>query len=75
MSKVDAKACKEEFETLLRSTGREGVEGLLEDLNTQGFFEAPASAGHHLNVEGGLALHSLNACKAALAVWEGMKAI
>ncbi len=75
MAKVDAKACKEEFETLLRSTGREGVDGLLEDLESQGFFEAPASAGHHLNVEGGLALHSLNACKAALAVWEGMKAV
>ncbi len=37
MAKVDAKACKEEFETLLRSTGREGVDGLLEDLESQGF--------------------------------------
>ena len=39
------------------------------------FFEAPASAGHHLNVKGGLVLHSLNTCKAALAVWEGMQKV
>lgn len=68
MVKVDAKACKEEFVTLLRSTGRPGIDDMIADLETMGFFEAPASAGHHLNVEGGLVLHSLNACKAALAV-------
>lgn len=73
--KIDSKACQEEFCSLLRSTGREGVEGLIEDITYQGFFEAPASAGHHLNVEGGLAQHSLNSCKAALAVWEGMKTV
>lgn len=72
---MDSKACQEEFCSLLRSTGREGVEGLIEDITNQGFFEAPASAGHHLNVEGGLAQHSLNSCKAALAVWEGMKTV
>lgn len=73
--KIDSTACQEEFCSLLRSTGREGVEGLIEDITNQGFFEAPASAGHHLNVEGGLAQHSLNSCKAALAVWEGMKTV
>lgn len=72
MVKVDAKACKEEFVTLLRSTGRPGIDDMIADLETMGFFEAPASAGHHLNVEGGLVLHSLNACKAALAVAESM---
>lgn len=64
---------KEEFLEMLRSTGREGVEGVIEDLESQGFFTAPASAGHHLNTEGGLVEHSLNTAKAALAVWEGMK--
>ena len=38
-----------------------------------GFFTAPASANHHLNVEGGLLEHSLNTCKAALAIYEGLK--
>ena len=70
---IDTEKCKEEFCKLLRSTGREGVEDVIADLEEQGFFKAPASAGHHLNVEGGLALHSLNTGKAALMVWEGMK--
>lgn len=69
----DTKTAKEDFLELLRSTGREGVEGVIEDLEEQGFFTAPASAGHHLNTEGGLVEHSLNTAKAALAVWEGMK--
>ena len=38
-----------------------------------GFFEAPASAGHHLNVAGGLCQHSLNVCHAALMIYEGME--
>ena len=66
---------KEEFVTLLKSTGREGVDDVIEELERLGFFSAPASAGHHLNVEGGLVQHSLNTCKAAFAIWEGMKAL
>lgn len=64
---------KEEFLTLLRSTEREGIEDLIEALEEMGFFTAPASANHHLNVEGGLLEHSLNTCKAALAIYEGLK--
>ena len=71
--KVDIKANKEEFFELLRSTKRDGIEDVITDLEELGFFTAPASAGHHLNVEGGLVLHSINTCKAALAIWEGMK--
>lgn len=70
---IDIAKVKEEFVELLRSTNREGVDDLLEDLEKDGFFKAPASAGHHLNVEGGLVLHSLNTAKAALMVYEGMK--
>lgn len=66
---------KDEFIELLRSTNREGVEDLLEGLEKIGFFTAPASATHHLNIEGGLVQHSLNTCKAALMVWEGMIAL
>lgn len=71
--KVDIKANKEEFLELLRSTKRDGIEDVITDLEGLGFFTAPASAGHHLNVEGGLVLHSINTYKAALAIWEGMK--
>ena len=70
---IDIKKNKETFLELLRSTNRKGVEGMIEDLEEMGFFNAPASAGHHLNVEGGLVQHSLNTCRAALMVWEGMK--
>lgn len=62
-----------EFEELLRSTQRDGVEDMLAWLNENNFFEEPASSNHHLNVEGGLVQHSLNTCHAALAVWEGMQ--
>ena len=70
---MDKKEMKEEFLQLLRSTEREGVEDLTEALEEMGFFTAPASANHHLNVEGGLLEHSLNTCKAALAIYEGLK--
>ncbi|MGN0068047.1 MAG: HD domain-containing protein [Bacteroides sp.] len=70
---MDRKEMKEEFLNLLRSTEREGVEDLIEALEEMGFFTAPASANHHLNVEGGLLEHSLNTCKAALAIYEGLK--
>ena len=63
---------KEEFVSLLKSTERPGMDDVIKDLEELGFFEAPASAGHHLNVAGGLVEHSLNTCKAALAVYEGM---
>lgn len=66
---------KTEFLELLRSTKREGVEETIEDLENLGFFEAPASAGHHLNKKGGLVLHSLNTCKAALAIFDAMKVL
>ncbi len=66
---------KEEFLQLLRSTERPGVEDAIEYIDQLGFFTAPASAGHHLNTEGGLVEHSVNTCKAALKVWEGIKEI
>ena len=57
---------KEVFCNLLRSTKREGIENVINELEQIGFFEAPASAGHHLNCNGGLLEHSLNVCSAAL---------
>ena len=66
---------KEEFLSLRASTERRGMDDGIKDLEERGFFEAPASAGHHLNVAGGLVEHSLNTCKAALAVYEGMQKI
>ena len=69
---IDKKANHAEFEALLRSVNRDGMDYVIEDLEKDGFFDAPASAGHHLNVPGGLCEHSLNVCRAALKVWEAM---
>ena len=46
---IDIKADKAEFIGLLKSTGREGMDYVISDLEDLGFFDAPASAGHHLN--------------------------
>lgn len=70
---MDLKKNKEEFVELLRSTQREGVEEVIAELESMGFFTAPASSNHHLNTEGGLVQHSLNTCHVALKIWEGMK--
>lgn len=73
MDTIDIKKNKAECLALLRSTGREGMEDMIIDLEKMGYFIAPASSHHHLNVEGGLVQHSLNTYRAALAIWEGMK--
>ncbi len=69
---MDLLVNKQEFINLLKSTGREGVEYIIEDLEELGFFEAPASSKFHLNEKGGLVQHSLNVCKVALKVRDTM---
>ena len=68
MGKIDIEANKAEFIKLLKSTGREGVDELVEmlDEGKMHFFTAPASTRFHLDHDGGLVEHSLNVCKAAL---------
>lgn len=51
---------KEVFIDLLKSTNREGVDNLINWLETSDFFIAPASTKYHLSCEGGLLEHSLN---------------
>ena len=53
----------EEFENLLLSTKREGVEALLEFIRKSDFYTAPASTRFHSCHEGGLLEHSLNVYK------------
>lgn len=53
---------KEKYLTLLRSTKREGMENLINYLETKSdFFTAPASTKYHGAYEGGLLEHSLDA--------------
>ena len=63
---------KKEFCELLRGTQREGVEYVIEDLESLGFFDAPASTRFHLNYDGGLCEHSLNVCKVGMMLREQM---
>lgn len=52
---------KEKFLEICRSTiRRDGINNLLEWLETSDFFIAPASTKYHGNYEGGLCEHSLN---------------
>ena len=72
MTKQEIETYKAEFISLLKSTGREGVDDLIEmlDEGKMHFFTAPASVNHHLNSDGGLLMHSLNTCKAGLQLRE-----
>lgn len=51
---------KERFIALCKETNRDGMDGLLEWLETSDFYKSPASARFHGNYEGGLLEHSLN---------------
>lgn len=51
---------KDRIESLLLSTKREGMYGLLMWMDENGFYQMPCSGGNHLAKEGGLAEHSLN---------------
>lgn len=68
MSEINIKENRERFVEILRSTGRDGIEYIIEDLDTWGFFDAPASVRNHFNFPGGLALHSLNVYDMAMAI-------
>ena len=59
---------KVRFIELLRSTGRQGIEEVINYLEKSGFFTAPASTKHHLNFEGGLMEHSMNVYDMAMAL-------
>lgn len=59
---------KERFISILRSTGRRGVETVITNLEELGFFKAPASTIFHLNQPGGLLQHSLNVYDEAVKI-------
>lgn len=72
LEKFEIESNKQEFITLLRSTGREGVDDLIQflDEGRNHFFTAPASTRFHGNYDGGLVEHSLNVCHAGLNLRE-----
>lgn len=64
---------KDEFNTLLRSTNRPGVDNLIAWLEKTDFYVAPASQGYHGCFPGGLLSHSLNVYHAAVKLREAYK--
>lgn len=61
---------KEQIIETLKSTGREGIEDFIYEMELNGFFDAPCSGGNHLCKIGGLAEHSLNVYKTAVKLAE-----
>ena len=61
---------KDRFISILKETGRENIDYVIEDLEALGFFEAPASVKNHYNFPGGLVRHSLNVYDMAVALRE-----
>jgi len=66
---------KELFITLLRGTGRKGIDNVIDGIEKLGFFKAPASAKHHLAEEGGLLQHSLNVYAQAVMISGDQKSL
>lgn len=63
------------FESLLMSTGRSGMDKVIEYLRKTDFYIAPASAKYHSNYDTGLLDHSLMVYNLAEAFFEKMKMI
>ena len=59
MTQEEQLANRERFEALLRQTGREGVENVIDYLRKNDFYALPSSLHRHHNWEGGLAQHCL----------------
>lgn len=61
------------FNRLVSNIDREGIMELLDHLEDCGYFEAPASGGHHLAEKGGLLQHSLNVTRIALTIYDKLE--
>ena len=53
---------------------REGIEKLMDYLETTDFYTAPSSGSYHLNEDGGLCKHSLNVFETAVKVYDNVVA-
>lgn len=54
------------FERLLRLTGKNGIEQLIQYYRNSDFYTTWASSSYHCNYKGGLLQHSLNVCDYAM---------
>lgn len=61
---------RKRFIELLENTTAIGTGGLINHLEANGFFEAPASTRYHMSHRSGLLEHSLNVHDIAKGIWE-----
>ncbi len=61
---------KRRFDSLLTETGRRGIENVLKELESLGFYSAPASTRFHGSRPGGLLEHSLGVYDEAVLIRE-----
>ena len=59
---------KEEILNALKATNRKGIDNVIDYLEKSSFFTDPASCNNHYNFAGGLAKHSYNVMRSALAL-------
>ena len=59
---------KDRFTTILRNTGRRGIEAVLAELDKLGFYTAPASTRFHGSEPGGLLRHVMSVYDEAVAI-------
>lgn len=63
----------EKFNRLLASTGRPGIQNLINYLTVNNFYRCPCSTNFHLSIEGGLLLHSLSVYDIANKIHQGLE--
>lgn len=73
LTEADVQKNREEIIRLLRSTGREGIETVIEFLDANNYFTYAASKSRHDNFYGGLAYHSLMVYRQAMRLYEAEK--
>ncbi len=75
MTDINILKLKDSFFDLLRSVNRHHTENILNDLDSIGFFESPASRKDHLSYPGGLLKHSLNVYRVSTLLANDMRLI
>lgn len=65
---------KKYMHNMLTATDRAGMQDLLDWLQDNGFYIAPASSKYHMSKPGGLAEHSINVARAALDIMSSLLA-
>lgn len=73
LTDADIARNREEIISLLRSTGREGIDTIIEHLDANNYFTYAASKARHDSFYGGLAYHSLLVYREAMRIYEAEK--